>query len=303
VLEGIYVANLTPFRSSGAIDQDAYLAHVGWLAEAGVSGVVPFGTNGEGPSVAMGEKMPVIERLFGFPDLEIIPCVGQGNLPDTLEMVRALDQLPAAGVLVLPPYFFKPVEPDGLRRFYAEIIGATRHPVLAYNIPAFAVEVPVEVVLDVPLWGAKDSGEDRMYGERILAGGKGVLYGAERWLWERLVAGAPGIISGLANFMPEAFVELLRLVKTGDDVSGRELSDNIEKVRAVVKRHTGAGVTKVLAQTRHGVSMGTVRPPLGPAPPGFDPVQLLELAGVGVNDGPVTSRGTGANASRRGWGR
>jgi len=51
VLEGVYVANATPFRddASMSVDMDAYLAHVDWLAGMGVRGMVPFGTNGEGP--------------------------------------------------------------------------------------------------------------------------------------------------------------------------------------------------------------------------------------------------------------
>ena len=85
-IEGVYVANVTPFRddSSFSVDEDAYLDHVAWLAEMGVRGVVPFGTNGEGPSVTLGEKLRVLEALFGrgFP-LQIIPAVMQNNLPET----------------------------------------------------------------------------------------------------------------------------------------------------------------------------------------------------------------------------
>lgn len=281
MFEGVHVANITPFDSDYAIDRGAYMAHAQWLADAGVNGLVPFGTNGEGPSVTMAEKLPVIEALFNSgPDVAIIPCVGQGNLPDTREMVRALDTLPVSGILVLPPYFFKPLEPEGLRRFYASVLEATHHPVLVYNIPAYSVEVPVEVVVDLAVWGVKDSGEDRAYGERILSAGKGVLYGAEKWLWERLLAGAPGIISGLGNFMPELLVDLYRLAQVGDEGAGRELSDRIEAVRSVIKTYTGAGVNKVLAEARHGVHLGTVRPPLMPAPADFDPAAVLELAGL-----------------------
>src|SRR3712207_8942336 len=58
----------------------------------GVRGVVPFGTNGEGPSVTLREKLRVLEALFerDLP-IQIIPTVMQGNLPETLEMVEALD--------------------------------------------------------------------------------------------------------------------------------------------------------------------------------------------------------------------
>src|SRR3712207_4390628 len=75
-IEGVYVANVTPFRddASFSVDVNSYLAHISWLEEMGVRGVVPFGTNGEGPSVALGEKLRVLEAVFerGL-SIQIIP--------------------------------------------------------------------------------------------------------------------------------------------------------------------------------------------------------------------------------------
>src|SRR3712207_923197 len=92
-IEGVYVANVTPFRDDRSLDVDlgAYLEHVSWLAGTGVRGIVPLGTNGEGPSVTLGEKLRVLEELFerGFP-FQVIPAVMQNNLPETLQMLRAL---------------------------------------------------------------------------------------------------------------------------------------------------------------------------------------------------------------------
>jgi len=73
LLEGVYVANVTPFLDDDrySIDHGAYGAHVQWLADHGVTGIVPFGTNGEGPSIAAREKRPVFEALAdaaGDPD-------------------------------------------------------------------------------------------------------------------------------------------------------------------------------------------------------------------------------------------
>src|ERR687890_2020792 len=98
-IEGVYVANVTPFEDddSLAVDDEAYLEHVSWLAEMGVRGIVPFGTNGEGPSVTLGEKLTVLEALFARDlSVQVIPAVMQGNLPDTLEMLAALDGYPVA---------------------------------------------------------------------------------------------------------------------------------------------------------------------------------------------------------------
>lgn len=279
--EGVYVANVTPFKDDDAytIDTEAYMAHVEWLSEKGITGIVPFGTNGEGPSVAMSEKLEVLKKLFDR-DLrvEIIPTITQGTLPETLEMLEALDELPAAAVLVLPPYYIKPVTAEGLKRFYEPVLAATRHPVIVYHIPKYALPVPAEVIEELPVWGVKDSGGEEGYAEGLLAAGKGVLIGTEDDLWARLNLGAQGMISALANFIPERIVEMYEKAKTGDEDGGKELCEQLQEVRMATKEYAAPSLLKRLGQARHGADMGMVRPPLVPAPDDYDPNSVLELA-------------------------
>jgi len=278
-IEGVYVANVTPFEDddSLAVNDEAYLEHVSWLAEMGVRGIVPFGTNGEGPSVTLGEKLRVLEALFGrgLP-VQVIPAVMQNNLPGTIEMLRALDDYPATAVLILPPYYFKPVEPEGLVRFYESALRATSHTAIVYHIPKYAVPVPPEVVGALPVWGVKDSGGEEGYTEAVLEDGKGVLLGTEDDLWRRLGTGAQGVISALANFMPEAVLGLHRKHERGDDAGGEALSKRLQQARAMTKEYASPAVLKKLAQARHGALMGTVRPPFVPAPADYDPTTALQ---------------------------
>lgn len=279
-IEGVYVANVTPFRDDSlAVDDGAYIEHVAWLAEMGVRGVVPFGTNGEGPSVTLGEKLRVLEALFrrGI-ETQIIPAVMQNNLPETLEMLRALEDYPATAVLILPPYYFKPVEPAGMVRFYEVVLGATDHTAIVYHIPKYAVPVPVEVVGELPVWGVKDSGGEEGYAEAVLESGKGVLLGTEDDLWRMLGTGAQGVISALANFMPEEVLELYRKHSEGDEAGGSDLSERLQKARAITKEYASPAVLKKLAEARHGAQMGTVRPPFVPLPADYDPGSKLEAA-------------------------
>ena len=280
-IEGVFVANVTPFRddASLSVDVDSYLAHVSWLDEMGVRGVVPFGTNGEGPSVTMREKLRVLEELFARDlSLQVIPAVMQGNLPDTLEMVEALEGYPATAVLVLPPYYFKPAPAEGLERFYEPVLEATSHPVILYHIPKYAVPVPEEVATALPVWGVKDSGGEPSYAEAVLEGGKGVLIGTEDDLWQRLNSGVQGAISALANFIPEEIVEMSRRVAEGDGAGGKALSEKLQQARAMTKEYASAAVLKKLAEARHGAPMGTVRPPFVPLPADYDPEPVLSAS-------------------------
>jgi 4-hydroxy-tetrahydrodipicolinate synthase len=274
---GVYVANVTPFEEGSlAVDTDAYLAHVSWLAEMGVRGVVPFGTNGEGPSVTLREKMGVLEALFERElGIQVIPSVMQNNLPETLEMLRFLEDYPATAVLILPPYYFKPVEPEGMLRFYELALGATGHTAIIYHIPKYAVPVPERVVGELPVWGVKDSGGEEGYAEAVLGAGKGVLLGTEDDLWRRLGTGAQGAISALANFVPEEVLEVNRAAREDDEARGKALSEGLKERRAMTKQYASPAVLKKLAEARHGAAMGTVRPPFVPVPEDYDPKTAL----------------------------
>jgi dihydrodipicolinate synthase/N-acetylneuraminate lyase len=263
-LEGVYVAAVTPFRDAPGlpVDVEAYVAHVDWLAARGVHGIVAFGTNGEGPSVTGYEKLALLEALFAAgPGVQIVPTVAEATLPDTLAMLAALEDLPAAAVMVLPPYYFKPVSPEGLRAFYEPVVQATRHPVVLYHIPRFAVPIPPEVVGGLPVWGVKDSGEDPDYARAVVAAGREVLVGTEDDLAARLGSGAAGVVSGLANAAPELVVSIWEAVQAGDAAAAAERSARLRAIRDACPGFAGR---KRLASLRSGINYGTVRPPLTP---------------------------------------
>jgi dihydrodipicolinate synthase/N-acetylneuraminate lyase len=271
-LPGVYVANVTPFRDDDrcTIDLDAYLGHVRWLASQGVTGIVPFGTNGEGPSVATREKQQVLSAVLAeSADLTVIATVAEATLPDTLDQLAFLADLPVAAVMVLPPYYFKPVEVAGLLRFYERVLASTDKPVILYHIPKYAVPLPTELVLSLPVWGVKDSGGEAGYADTVHGAGYGVLLGTEDDLPRRLLT-ADGAISALANIVPQQVVALYEHVRAGRTRQADTLSAHLQRVRAMTKEYASVGVLKRLAETRHGHPMGTVRPPLLPLPDDFD---------------------------------
>ncbi len=280
-IRGVYVANVTPFLPNGEVNMEAYIGHVQWLAEKGIHGIVAFGSNGEGPLLGLKEKLRILEALFARNvGIQVIPTVAQGNLPESLEMVHAVNDFPATAIMVLPPYYFRPVSADGLRRFFEPIVEASRHPVILYHIPSRAVPIPAEVVARLPVWGVKDSGGDAHYAQQVLAGGRQVLIGTEQDLWTRLRLGAAGMISALANFIPERILEMYRYAVEEDEARGRALAARLQQVRSMVKAYTPMAALKRLAEARHGIPLGTVRPPLAPLPADFDPRPILEAAGV-----------------------
>ena len=195
--------------------------------------------------------------------MHVVPTVAEATLPDTLAMLAALEDLPAAAVMVLPPYFFKPASAEGLRAFYEPVVQATRHPVVLYHIPRFSVPIPPEVAGGLPVWGVKDSGEDPDYAPAVVAAGRRVLVGTEDDLAARLGRGAAGVVSGLSNARRSSWSGIYEAVRAGD--AGRA-AERSARLRAIRDACPGFAARKRLASLRTGTDLGTVRPPLTPVP-------------------------------------
>lgn len=78
--------------------------------------------------------------------------------------------------------------------------------------------------------------------------------------------------------VPDEVVALYDSATSGDEQGGEELAGALLEARAKTKEHCSPAVLKRLAQERHGVPMGTVRPPFVPLPQGYDAAEILRIA-------------------------
>jgi len=275
VISGVYVPLLTPFDHQGTVDTGAYGAFAQWLVSRGVDGVVPFGSTGEGPSLSLRERLAVLAALpEAVPGTSLIPAVTESSLDAVLEFVAAANDLPATAIMVLPPYYFRPLAADDLRRFMEPVLAASRHPVLLYHIPVFGPPVPVEAITALAgpsLWGVKDSGGDIANTKAVLAAGANVMVGSERTLVEAVGLGAAGGICGLANLLPEHLLAAYAAAKAGEPGRGDTLlAPALDFLQQLIDACPGSPVAwipvaKQLAGQRSGVDLGGVRPPVPPA--------------------------------------
>ena len=63
-VRGLWCATLSPLTSDGELDHVRMAQHARSLLEAGVDGVAPFGTTGEGPSFSVDERRAGLETLL-----------------------------------------------------------------------------------------------------------------------------------------------------------------------------------------------------------------------------------------------
>jgi len=266
VISGVYVPLLTAFASDGAVDPGAFARQAEWLVSRGVDGLVPFGSTGEGPSLSLREKRVLLEALAAVPGTPLVPAVTDPSLDGALQLVEVINDIDAAAIMLLPPFYFRQYGADGLRRFAEPVLAASRHPVIFYHIPEFAPAVPPDLVAGMPVWGVKDSGGDLGYTRAVLATGKQVMVGIESTVVEAVTAGAAGTIAGLANVLPEPMLAACAAAADGRADDGHQVLAPAlafrDELLAAGSPLGWVSIMKRLAEERHGIPLGGVRAPL-----------------------------------------
>src|SRR3954452_12904160 len=139
-IEGVLSPVFTPFGKDYAPDAQRFVRHCRWLPKNGCAGLAVFGTNSEANSMSVPEKRKLLEALVagGVPAAALMPGTGHCALTDTIELTRAAVQMGCAGVLMLPPFYYKGVSDEGLSRSFPEVIervGDERLQLSLYHIP------------------------------------------------------------------------------------------------------------------------------------------------------------------------
>jgi 4-hydroxy-tetrahydrodipicolinate synthase len=214
---GVWCATLTPLDGRGDIDHMRLVAHVRRLLDAGIDGVAPFGTTGEGQSFGVVERKQGLDALLaaGVAPERVLAATGCAALPETVELTRHAVACGCAGALVLPPFFWKGVTDDGIYASYAGLIDRVadaRLRLYLYHIPQVtAVPIPADVIARLVaaypgiVAGLKDSAGvlDHSLAMQARFPDLAVFVGHEPHLPSMLAAGGAGTICGIANLFPQ----------------------------------------------------------------------------------------------------
>lgn len=270
---GVYCAAVTPMRGQ-QIDIEALQTHLAALAAEGCDGVLLMGTTGEGPSLSLAERETIMRAAVAADTgLKLLAGTGTPSLPETIGATRRAFELGAAGVVVVPPYYFRGASAEGLRAFYAAVIAQAvpaDGALLAYHIPPVSgVSVPREILAPLVdefgprMAGVKDSGGDLTYSVDMAANlpSLDVFVGSERLLLSGLQAGAVGCITAGANVLAPYCVAVYRAWKAGQPADQQQ--DYLTTLRMMVEAVAPAPATyKGLLARRYGGESWDVRLPL-----------------------------------------
>src|SRR5438552_14607815 len=224
-ITGVLSPVVTPFKADLSPDPDRFVRQCKWLVSQNV-GLAVFGTNSEANSLSVDEKVTLLEKLVsaGVDPSRMMPGTGHCALPDSVRLTAHAVKLGCAGVLMLPPFYYKGVPDDGLYRSFVEVIervGDARLRLYLYHIPPVA-QVPLSLALIERLRrahprtvaGIKDSSGDWANTKAVLdafaASGFDVFAGSEVFLLQNMRHGGVGCITATGNGNPVATDRLYR---------------------------------------------------------------------------------------------
>lgn len=273
-LRGVFAPTLTPVHADLSPDAERFVAHSKWLLADGCHGLCPFGTTSEANSFSVGERIDLLDQLI---DADVSPSVlmpgtGCAALTDSVTLTQHAVQAGCAGVLLLPPFYYKGVTDEGIFRAIAEVIervGDDRLRVYLYHIPpvaqvGFNLKLIERLITAYPqtVVGIKDSSGDWNNLKSILTTfpGFGAFSGSERFVLETLRLGGAGAINAVANVIAG------RLRKLYDNWQRDEAEALQEDVLVIAKARGEYAPIPVLKQIKARLTQDpawlTLRPPL-----------------------------------------
>jgi 4-hydroxy-tetrahydrodipicolinate synthase len=293
-LSGVWCPALTPVDADLRPDAHRLIAHARWLLRSGCHGLVLFGTTGEANSFSVEERTLLLEAALegGLPRERMLVGTGCCALSDTVKLTGHALSRGVAGVLMLPPFYYKNLSDEALFASFDQVIQKVetdRFKLYLYHFPRLS-GVPITPGLIERLRrrypdtvaGVKDSSGDwqntRMLIERFpeLA----IFPGAETLLLPGLEAGGSGCISASCNVNPVEIRKLYDDYHAG--ARGLEAQqDALTAVRKVLQLRPLIPVMKhLLADRRQDPAWRRVRPPFLPLPDVEAEALESELAGL-----------------------
>ena len=281
-IRGVLAPVVTPFKADLSPDRQRFIRHCQWLLSHNC-GLAVFGTNSEANSMSAEERSTLLDALVaaGIDPSRIMPGTGCCSITETVELTAHAVKHGCAGVLMLPPFYYKDVSEEGLYRYFSEVVqrvGDTRLRIYLYHIPLVAIvgvtpKLVERLLKTYPnaIAGMKDSSGDwkntKTFLDAFAKDGFDVFVGSESFLLANMRNGGVGTISATANVSPAAIRKLYRQWNTADDADNADQQQS--KLNVVREVFTSRKFPSMIAALKQAIAIYAndpewtrVRPPL-----------------------------------------
>jgi 4-hydroxy-tetrahydrodipicolinate synthase len=233
MLQGSFVAIVTPMHEDGALDLNALRSLIDFHVDQGTDGIVIVGTTGESPTVDFDEHCLLIrtavEHTAGR--IPVIAGTGANSTREAIELTEQAKKLGADAALLVTPYYNKPTQ-AGLYQHYCAVAEAVDIPQIIYNVPSrTACDIANDTTLhlaQIPnIIGIKDATGAIERGTDLLLRAPedfAVYSGDDASCLSLMLLGGHGVISVTANVAPMLMHEMCVAAMAGDAIKARAIN-------------------------------------------------------------------------------
>ena len=145
-IEGIIAPLVTPFDEAGRLDAARAKGEIRRLLDAGVDGISPGGSTGEGAALTDGELAELVRLIRAEdPEIPVVAGVIRNSTPAAVSAGLAAKEA-GADALMVTPVSYNVLVPDdeGNYNFYREISDRVGLPIVIYNVvPQNTITAPL----------------------------------------------------------------------------------------------------------------------------------------------------------------
>jgi 4-hydroxy-tetrahydrodipicolinate synthase len=272
VLGEILTAIVTPFKTDGSVDLEAFRRLARHLVDNGSDGLVVTGSTGESPTLTDDERLALYDAAVEEVGDRATVVAGTGTY-STAHSVHLTKHAHEAGVdafLVVAPYYNKPPQ-RGIVRHFEEIAAVTDKPIVAYDIPGRVVidiePATIARLAELPTVRAvKQAKPDLDAARNVVACGLDLYAGDDDLIFPFLELGGRGGICVHTHVVGPRVKELVRLYREGDVEGARALDRELRPSIELLRVQTNPIAIKA-ALNLLGHEVGGLRLPLVEATP------------------------------------
>lgn len=233
IFKGLGIALITPFSYDGAVDYVTLGRLLDYQLKNGADFFCILATTGETPTLTKEEKQRIKELVVEKvgDKVPILMGCGGNNTAEVVNELKTADFSGIDGVLSVCPYYNKPSQ-EGLYQHFKAIAGATKLPVVLYNVPGrtgvnLKAETTVRLARDCDnIVAVKEASGSLEQVDEIIKNkpdGFDVISGDDALTFPMIACGAVGVISVIGNALPKEFSRMIRLEKNGEIDSARKI--------------------------------------------------------------------------------
>lgn len=274
-IRGIIPPMITPFDQEERVDCKALQKMTNFLLEAGVHGVFPLGSTGEGYALGFDEKREVIETVLEATNKRVPVYAGTGAITtkESIKLTKMATELGVDALSVITPYFISPNQEE-LFEHYRAIAASTDLPIILYNNPGrTGVDLSTDLIVKLSeienIVGIKDSSGDMTKAAEIIRRTKGnfaVLAGRDTLIYGFLAYGGHGSVAATANIVPKLVVSIYELFQKGEYQAALEAQFKLAPLRMAFSLGSFPVIMKEGLKLR-GIEVGSTLPPIKPLTP------------------------------------